>query len=931
MGFGQIPIDPLGSLRAAHTLLRLLPSQALQPAKLRWDPSPHAGQRHGSQRSPRHQAAKGSRSLPVPAPAGTTEDCNNHLLCPANAKCVNNTHCTCLDGYGPRENHPVFFTDTTEICDDINECLGPSPPDCGPNANCANVAGSYYCACIHGYEPSSGKAKFIYASENTCQDIDECQGPSPADCGPHANCTNVPGSYHCTCIDGYEPSSGKANFTHASENTCQDIDECQGPSPADCGPHANCTNVAGSYYCTCIDGYEPSSGKANFMHASENTCQDIDECQRNTTICEPHGNCINMPGSYMCKCSWGFGKSHKDTSKICTDIDECKKTPDICSPNATCVNTHGSYWCECRAGYVPSNRNTTLCQELTCPQLLDDDNSAEAKNLQGSFPAQVGRLCKNVLEELKQMNSQNAKEKLQGFLDILEKQINLVGQQSESVEQRHRIATELMAIVEKQLRTLALTLRDSTISIASTNGTELGLAVRQAGNQSQETVTLQQSKTQMELNWAGVPGQKNEGFTLAGLLTYQGMSPILEGAGWVEGPEWNEISQTRKRAQDPGRPSYRVLSPVVSAFISDPNPQARGLSVSIRFSHPVPESKTDLRLLCAYWKPDSRRWATDGCTLQNLTTTITRCQCNHLTSFAVLMAFYELEDWTLDLITKVGLVISLLCLLLSIITFLFCRALKGPRTTIHLHLCLALFIAYTVFLTGTSSTGNRVVCGVVAGLLHYFFLAAFCWMCLEGAELYLLVVQVFTPHGLRRRYMFLLGYGVPALIVGVSAATYSEGYGTARHCWLSLEKQFIWSFLAPVCIIIAVNAVIFVVTVWKLSLKFADINPDMSQLKKLRVLTITAIAQLCVLGTTWIFGLFQFNQRSLVVSYIFTILNSLQGLFIFLLHCLLKKQVRDEYRRWLSCGSLKRPAKYSEFSTSTATRQGLQPSQESGL
>uniref|UniRef100_A0A8C4YPX1 Adhesion G protein-coupled receptor E5 n=2 Tax=Gopherus evgoodei TaxID=1825980 RepID=A0A8C4YPX1_9SAUR len=529
------------------------------------------------------------------------------------------------------------------------------------------------------------------------------------------------------------------------------------------------------------------------------------------------------------------------------------------------------------------------------------------------------------------MNSQNAEGKLQGFLDILEKQINLVGQQSETVEWRHRIATELMATVEKLLRTLALTMRDRMISITSSNGTELGLAVRQAGNQSQETVTLQQSKTQMELKWAGAPGQKNEGFTLAGLLTYQGMSPILDGAGRVEAPAWDEIGRTGKWTREPGRPSYRVLSPVVSAFISDPNPQALDLSASICFSHPVPEKKTDLRLLCAYWEPGSRRWATDGCTLQKLNATTTRCQCNHLTSFAVLMAFYELEDWTLDVITKVGLVISLLCLLLAIITFLFCRTLKGPRTTIHLHLCLALFIAYSVFLTGTSSTGNRVVCGVVAGLLHYFFLAAFCWMCLEGAELYLLVVQVFTPHGLRRRYMFLLGYGVPALIVGISATTYSQGYGTARHCWLSLEKQFIWSFLAPVCIIIAVNAVIFVVTVWKLSLKFADINPDMSQLKKLRVLTITAIAQLCVLGTTWIFGMFQFNQRSLVASYIFTILNSLQGLFIFLLHCLLKKQVRDEYRRWLSCGGIKRAAKSSEFSSSiTITRQGLQRSQESG-
>ncbi|CAM4681375.1 unnamed protein product [Caretta caretta] len=811
---------------------------------------------------------------------GTTEDCSNHVLCPSNAKCVNNTHCTCLDGYWSGKNR--LFTDVTEICDDINECLEPSPADCGGNTNCCNTAGSYF----------------------------------------------------CTCVNGYEPRSGKTNFTHASENTCQDIDECRGPSPVDCGPHANCTNVPGSYSCSCTDGYEPSSGKANFTHARENTCQDIDECQRNATVCQPHGNCINMPGSYRCKCSWGFGKSQRDTSKICTDIDECRTIPDICGPNATCINTIGSYRCECRAGYVPSNRNTTLCKELTCPTLLDDDNSAEAKNLLGSFQAQAGSLCRAALEELKQMKVQSAepvKRQLKGFLDILEKGINVVGQQSESMEWRHQAATKLMAIVEKLLRLLALTLPESMISITSTNGTELGLAVRKAGVQSQETVTLQQSKTQMELKWAGAPGQENKGFTLAWLLTYQGMSPILDGAARVEVPEWDKIGQTGKWAQERGRPSYRVLSPVVSAFVSDLDTQALNLSVSLRFSHPVPEKKADLRLLCAYWETSTRRWGTRGCNLQKLNATTTRCQCSHLTSFAVLMAFYELEDWTLDIITKVGLVISLLCLLLSIITFLFCRALKGPRTTIHLHLCLALFIAYAVFLTGSSSTGNRVVCGVVAGLLHYFFLAAFCWMCLEGAELYLLVVQVFTPHGLRRHYMFLLGYGVPALVVGLSAASYHKGYGTARHCWLSLDNNFIWSFLAPVCIIIAVNAVIFVVTVWKLSLKFADINPDMSQLKKLRVLTITAIAQLCILGTTWIFGMFQFNQRSLVVSYIFTILNSLQGLFIFLLHCLLKQQVRDEYRRWLRCGGLKGPAKYSEFSSSTTTRQGLQPSQESGL
>lgn len=58
-----------------------------------------------------------------------------------------------------------------------------------------------------------------------------------------------------------------------------------------------------------------------------------------------------------------------------------------------------------------------------------------------------------------------------------------------------------------------------------------------------------------------------------------------------------------------------------------------------------------------------------------------------------------------------------------------------------------------------------------------------------------------------------------------------------------------------------------------------------------RVLTITAIAQLFVLGCTWVFGLLLFDPRSWVLSYIFTILNCLQGFFLFLLYCLLNKKV----------------------------------------
>lgn len=58
-----------------------------------------------------------------------------------------------------------------------------------------------------------------------------------------------------------------------------------------------------------------------------------------------------------------------------------------------------------------------------------------------------------------------------------------------------------------------------------------------------------------------------------------------------------------------------------------------------------------------------------------------------------------------------------------------------------------------------------------------------------------------------------------------------------------------------------------------------------------RAFTITAVAQLCVLGITWIFGCFQFEEGTIAMSYLFTIFGSLQGVMLFVMHCLFSKQV----------------------------------------
>ncbi|KAB1268884.1 Adhesion G protein-coupled receptor L4 [Camelus dromedarius] len=155
---------------------------------------------------------------------------------------------------------------------------------------------------------------------------------------------------------------------------------------------------------------------------------------------------------------------------------------------------------------------------------------------------------------------------------------------------------------------------------------------------------------------------------------------------------------------------------------------------------------------------------------------------------------YELEKITFTLshikgikdyniltrITQLGIIISLICLAMCIFTFWFFSEIQSTRTTIHKNLCCSLFLAELVFLIGINTNTNKLFCSVIAGLLHYFFLAAFAWMCIEGIHLYLIVVGVIYNKGFLHKNFYIFGYLSPAVVVGFSASLGYRYYGTTK-------------------------------------------------------------------------------------------------------------------------------------------------------
>ncbi|XP_034041412.1 adhesion G-protein coupled receptor G2 [Thalassophryne amazonica] len=210
------------------------------------------------------------------------------------------------------------------------------------------------------------------------------------------------------------------------------------------------------------------------------------------------------------------------------------------------------------------------------------------------------------------------------------------------------------------------------------------------------------------------------------------------------------------------------------------------------------------------------------------------------------------------------------------------------------------------------------VCMVVAAALHYFLLCTFTWMAIEGLHLYLLLIKVFNTY--YKHYIVKLsaaGWGIPGLIVGVSLAMkdYKQLYGitvvtmgdsntTKSICWIT-DNTFFYSLnLVYVTVIIIFNTAILLTVsshicqmkrVLRTNKNVGTKVGESSQWDPVRFnesckSSITVMSLTCLLGTSWGLAFLGLGYVNYTVLYLFCILNSTQGFFIFLWICLSTKK-----------------------------------------
>ncbi|KAM6930225.1 adhesion G protein-coupled receptor D2 [Xenentodon cancila] len=357
-----------------------------------------------------------------------------------------------------------------------------------------------------------------------------------------------------------------------------------------------------------------------------------------------------------------------------------------------------------------------------------------------------------------------------------------------------------------------------------------------------------------------------------------------------------------------------VLGSSVVSMTALGDDQPVSMAVHFQLQHRIQNSAgTVYDPVCAFWDFDlspevGGRWNTRGCEVVSKHYAYTVCYCNHTTNFALLLQIYEAQrspenEKALQVLTFIGCGVSLCGLLFTFILFIAVGVPKSDRTTVHKNLIGALGIAELLLMCSDWASDNEAACFLVTALLHLFFMASFSWMLVEGLLLWSKVVSVNISEDRRMKLYYLIGWGLPVLVVGVTLVVSMDKYKSDVHCWLSVKSDTIWAFVGPVIFVLVVNAVVMcrvvMVTVSSAHRRAKMLSP--SSASKMQAFDLTwavtrpVLILLPVLGLTWLCGVLV--HLSVVVAYVFIALNSFQGLYIFLVYAVYNSEVRNAIKR----------------------------------
>ncbi|XP_041959431.1 uncharacterized protein LOC121718485 [Alosa sapidissima] len=774
---------------------------------------------------------------------------------------------------------------------------------CGTNASCYSGSGYGYCTCIPGYSVPSGHVPTgdSFGCEGTCPSYTNLSDPWRNIGFKSTTFLGWPKS------DKYLQRNGWYRFVGIGGDVLYDNCTSAVIGGGTSHPLVSCgedrTYYWGNLYnditlCYQSSGRCSTNGRINrllcpggfYLYQHYTYYTSFSYVTRHQTCgpssCGPNALCVD---DGRCECKPGYeipdGYLPTGDSYQCgvSQVEACGTLAQVCPVSSICVRTEEGFYCECQNGTIPSITagKTLVCKDLhssegTSPEAQFNNLNSVVKNLTDDVvlePYVVSSLLERLQDALTEVPQDTSGKKLVVLGDaMLQSTEKLVG-----------------ALVEPTTTNASKTLMTKTMEVQTfTIGKDY---------KSNMSANVENKNNSLDLDLVGI-ARNNNGSAAVAFTNFKNLSSVLTADLFYT------VNDTKKT----------MMSAVLSASLPKTPHKVLPSPANITIKH-IQSLDPQGVLSCVYWNGSA--WAVDGCDVTQTNATHTVCTCVHFSTFALIMQVQvqaqrppEEKAETkqmMVLLNKIVVPIGLGFLTLAVMAFALCRWKPQVNNTTRLNLCISLLLAHLLFLLVQEFIHlihpHKVVCTVLSGVLHYLFLSSFTWMLLETIWLFHAVLRlkdIRSPRGMGPHwgYQCLIGYGGPLAVVAVSAGIMPDGYGSDR-CWLNYrdDREFTWSFLGPVCFILGTNTVLFFIIIILLHTTLSRMQHGPTHNKRIRMLVFKTLIQSFIVGLPWILGFF--TESSQAVAMLFLALNSQQGTFIFLLHCVLNEEVRQQF--WSCC------------------------------
>ncbi|KAM6965415.1 adhesion G-protein coupled receptor V1 [Aplochiton taeniatus] len=342
----------------------------------------------------------------------------------------------------------------------------------------------------------------------------------------------------------------------------------------------------------------------------------------------------------------------------------------------------------------------------------------------------------------------------------------------------------------------------------------------------------------------------------------------------------------------------KVFSASLQGQRSGPLPP--GMEVEYLIHSPGPQVKQG-RSQCLLWNQTDERWWSDSqyCRVVEDSGSSVKCACSHMSVYTASAEMAALASYNEAFYTSGFICVSGFSL--AIISHLLCSRLPMFAAKLLTHMMVACLGTQLCFLV--SAFRGRVFseesCATLGLFTHYFHLSQFSWMLIQAVNFWQVLVMN-DEHTERRHLLyFLLGWGLPAVVIILLVIVLLGGYGWSIHtvyglvqgdvCFIpNIYAALSTAVLLPLVCLVAVLVVFIhayqVTQQWK---AYDDVYRGRTNSSEVPMV----IYLFALVSLVWLWAGLHMGYRHLWMLILFVIFNTLLGLYVFAVYFVMHSQL----------------------------------------